>query len=488
MESNNNESNTDNREKYSKISIIQNKENLIKNHNYKSVIDSLNALEFAFYSARPDKIIKKNISFNSQLTIKDLYSHFKSFSLDNKNKIFIISVGKASVLMLNGLLDILKEKIKNIILILPKGQTFDYDSYENIYLNKNKIIIVQSSHPIPDNDSLNASEQVIRLLKQTMNYDMVIFLISGGTSSLLVSPSNDLTIHDKRTINHFLLMCGANIREINIVRKHLSKVKGGNILKYIDNKCCVIGLILSDVIGDYIDTIGSGLTSFDDSTFFDAKCVLEKYSLLNMNNKSMKKIRETLNLGIISKLPETLKFKEFIEKDVHNFIIGNNHEFCNFLIHYLSKLNYDIKYFVSNYDKQLSDFITDSKYLIENYLVESSCILIGGEITSRINNKKIGKGGRTQESLCYLLDFFCNNHYNDYSVIFIGTDGIDGNSKAAGGIITPKTIKFLKRKQIDIQEYIRSHDSYNLLSQLHSNIFTGYTGTNFNDVYLFVRK
>ena len=128
MESNNNESNTDNREKYSKISIIQNKENLIKNHNYKSVIDSLNALEFAFYSARPDKIIKKNISFNSQLTIKDLYSHFKSFSLDNKNKIFIISVGKASVLMLNGLLDILKEKIKNIILILPKGQTFDYDT------------------------------------------------------------------------------------------------------------------------------------------------------------------------------------------------------------------------------------------------------------------------------------------------------------------------------------------------------------------------
>ena len=360
--------------------------------------------------------------------------------------------------------------------------------YENIYLNKNKIIIVQSSHPIPDNDSLNASEQVIRLLKQKMNYDMVIFLISGGTSSLLVSPSNDLTIHDKRTINHFLLMCGANIREINIVRKHLSKVKGGNILKYIDNKCCVIGLILSDVIGDYIDTIGSGMTSFDDSTFFDAKCVLEKYSLLNMNNKSMKKIRETLNLGIISKLPETLKFNEFIEKDVHNFIIGNNHEFCNFLIHYLSKLNYDIKYFVSNYDKQLSDFITDSKYLIENYLVESSCILIGGEITSRINNKKIGKGGRTQESLCYLLDFFCNNHYNDYSVIFIGTDGIDGNSKAAGGIITPKTIKFLKRKQIDIQEYIRSHDSYNLLSQLHSNIFTGYTGTNFNDVYLFVRK
>ena len=98
------------------------------------------------------------------------------------------------------------------------------------------------------------------------------------------------------------------------------------------------------------------------------------------------------------------------------------------------------------------------------------------------------KGEEDQESLCYLLDFFCNNNYKDYSVIFIGTDGIDGNTKSPGGIITPKTIQFLKRKQIDIQEYIRSHDSYNLLSQLRSNIFTGYTGTNFNDVYLFVRK
>ncbi len=488
MESNNNKFNADNGKKYSEISIIQNKENLIKNHNYNSVIDSLNALEFAFYNTRPDKIIKKNICFNSQLTIKDLYSHHKSFSLDDKNKLFVISVGKASVKMLDGLLEILKEKIKKIILILPKGQTFDHGYFENIFLNKDKIIIVQSSHPIPDNDSLNASEQVIRLLKQTTNYDMVIFLISGGASSLIVSPLNDLTIRDKKTINRFLLMCGANIREINIVRKHLSKIKGGNILKYIDNKCCVIGLILSDVVGDYLDTIGSGLTSFDDSTFFDAKCVLEKYSLLNINNNSMKKIKETINLGIISKLPETLKFKEYIERDVHNFIIGNNHGFCNFLIHYLSKLKYDIKYFVPNYDKQLFEFIKDSKYLIENYLMGNSCILIGGEITSTINKKKIGMGGRTQESLCYLLDYFCNNHYNDYSIIFIGTDGIDGNSKAAGGIITPKTIDFLKRKQIDIREYIKCHDSYNLLLQLHSNIFTGYTGTNFNDIYLFVRK
>ncbi len=488
MKSNSNVLNPYARNNNSEIQIIRNKKNLIKNHNYKSVIDSLNALEFAFYNASPDKIIKKNIVLNSQLTIKDIYNYHKTFTLEDKNSLYVISVGKASVKMLQGILEIFKEKIKKIVLIIPKGQIIDQEYFENIHINKERIIIIRASHPIPDNDSLNASEQVIRLLKKTKNYDMVFFLVSGGTSSLLVSPLYNLTISDKKTINQFLLTCGANIREINIVRKHLSKIKGGNILKFINNKCCVISLILSDVVGDYIDTIGSGLTSFDESTFLNARCILEKYSLLNLDNKSMRKVQETINLGIISKLPETLKPKEFYQMDIHNFIIGNNHGFCNLLIHYLRKLKYDIKYFSSNYNKKLSEFIEDSKYLIENYLKTSSCVLIGGEITNTINKKKIGKGGRNQESLCCLLNFFYNSHIDDYSIIFIGTDGIDGNSKAAGGLITPKTIDYLKRKQIDVHEYIKRHDSYNLLLQLNSNIFTGYTGTNFNDIYLFVRK
>ena len=451
MENNNNVFNNFQGINNPEISIIKNKKNLIKNHNYKSVIDSLNALEFAFYNASPDKIIAKNVCLNSHFTIKDIHNYHQTFSLDYINSLYVISVGKASVKMLKAILKIFNEKIEKIILIIPKGQTFDHEYFENSLLKKEKIIIIESSHPIPNKDSLNASEQVIELLKKTTNHDMVIFLISGGTSSLMVSPLNNLTIHDKKTINKFLLTCGANIREINVVRKHLSKIKGGNILKYIHNKCCVISLILSDVVGDYLDTIGSGLTSFDESTFLNARCILEKYSLLHMDNKSMKKVQEIINLGIISKLPETLKIKEFVERNIHNFIIGNNYGFCNLLIHYLSKLKYNIKYFCPNYDKQLSEFIDGFQLLNRNPFEEdNSCILIGGEITNTINKKKIGRGGRNQESLCYLLNFFCNCHYDDYSIIFIGTDGIDGNSKAAGGLITPRTIDFLKSKQIDI--------------------------------------
>jgi glycerate 2-kinase len=473
-----------------KKSIIRNKKFLFKKHSHKSVIDSLNAFEFAFYNASPDKIVKETtICLNSHFVIKDLNNRNKIFYLDDKSSLFVISVGKASVKMLKSILEIFKEKVKNAILIMPKGQTLDYNYFEKRFLEKEKMIIIKSSHPIPDNNSLKASEKVIQLLSKTQSNDVVIFLISGGASSLLVSPIDNLTLDDKKTVNKLLITSGANIKEINIVRKHLSKIKGGNILRYINNGCCIIGLILSDVVGDYLDTIGSGLTTFDESTFLNARCVLEKYFLLNMEDNTMEKVRKLINLGTSYMIPETLKPKEFFERDVNNFIIGNNYGFCSLLIQYLNKLGYNVIYLGSRYDKRLPEFVDDSKKLVEKYLKENNnCILMGGEITNTVNKNNTGRGGRNQEALCLLLDFFCNYNYNDYSIIFMGTDGIDGNSMAAGGLISPTTIEFLKRKKIEIGKYIINHDSYNLLLQLYSNIFTGYTGTNFNDIYLYIRK
>ncbi len=468
---------------------IQNKNFLFRNHNYKSVIDSINAIEFAFNNTRPEKIVKNFFKVNSKLTINDINNNSKIIDIDDKRSFFVISVGKASVKMLKAIFEIFpKKKIKHSILIMPRGQTLDIEFFNNRFLEKEKVTIIKSSHPIPDNNSLFASKRVIQLIKTAERHTVIIFLISGGTSSLMVYPLNNLTLNDKKKINNLLLKSGADIREINTVRKHLSKIKGGNILKYINNECCVISLILSDVVGDPLDTIGSGLTYFDESTFLNAKFILQKYFLLNLDNESAKRVKDTLNLGIISELPETLKFEDFVQKDINNFIIGNNFVFCNLLLQFLKKCNYNVVYLGSQYDGQLLRFIDDSKKFIDKCLKKNSCILIGGEITNPIGNKKIGKGGRNQEAICHLIDFFCNCNFDDYSVIFLGTDGIDGNSKAAGGLLTPRTIELYKKKQINASKYIARHDSYNLLYQLDSNIFTGYTGTNFNDVYLFVRK
>ena len=136
-------------------------------------------------------------------------------------------------------------------------------------------------------------------------------------------------------------------------------------------------------------------------------------------------------------LQETLKPQEFFDRDVNNFILGNNHGFCRLLIRYLKKLNYNVVYLGSKYDKQLSEFVIDSKKLVEKYLKENSCILMGGEITNIIDKKNVGIGGRNQEALCLLLDFFCNYTRDDYSIIFIGTDGIDGNSIGLRGVNYP---------------------------------------------------
>ncbi len=470
------------------MNIIKNKKFLFKYHNYKSVIDSINALEYAFFHASPDKIVKEKIYLSSSLTVFDVNNYCKTFDLAKVKSIYVISVGKASVKMLKAIYDIFNVTIKRSILIMPKGQIFDVQYCKKNFIDSEKITVIKSSHPIPDINSLKASKKVIDLLKEAKENDLIIFLISGGASSLMVSPLNTLNLQDKKTINQYLLSCGANIREINTVRKHLSNIKGGNILKNIVDECCVISLILSDVVGDDPNTIGSGLTIFDESTFLNSRCIFDKYYLSNKNDISLKRALETINLGIKSKIPETLKLKDFLKKDVSNFIIGNNTGFCNLIIQYLQSLGYEMNYLCLNYDNQILEFITESKKIVKDFLKKNSCVLIGGEITNTIIKKNIGKGGRNQESLCYLLDFFCDCQNEDYSVIFIGTDGIDGNSKAAGGLISPKTIDVLKKRHIDICDYLNRHDSFNLLSQLHSNIFTGYTGTNFNDVYLFVRK
>ncbi len=476
------------RDKNQNYFVIKNRTSLINIHKFKSVIDSLNAFEFAFLNSDPGKIIKNKVKYlDPNISVSDINDNIKSFCLHCSSSLFVISVGKASVKMLISIFDIFRDRIEKSILIMPKGQTVE-TSDEN-YLNKRKTIIIQSSHPIPDSNSLVASEKVIELLLSAKKNDVIVFLISGGTSSLLVSPIYNLTLDDKKMITKLLITCGANIIEINTVRKHLSKIKGGNILKYICRDTCVLSLIISDVIGDNIDTIGSGLTFFDNSTFSDAKIVLKKYSLLGLNIESMKKVQKLINLGIKSKLSETLKSSEFCKMNVNNFVLSNNVEFCNAIVQYFKLLGYNVDYLGSRYDKQISEFIVDSEIIFKK-IQKKSCIIIGGEITNIVEKNCRGIGGRNQEALGLLINriYNCCCDYDDYSIIFLGTDGIDGNSSMAGGLISPKTIDIVKRGGIDIDKYITAYDSSILFQHLKSSIMTGYTGTNVNDVYLFVRN
>jgi len=463
------------------MNFIKNRENLIKFHNFQSVSDSLDALEFAFSTCSPDNLVREAISTENGMNIYDIRGDIVKLPILKPNSVLVISVGKASERMLYGLYQKLGSQIGKVLLIFPEGYSLPI-SAEGLY----NATIIQSSHPIPNQNSEMASKLAISLLSNLESYELVIFLISGGTSSLIVSPVTGLTLFDKKEIGKLLVSSGANIREINIVRKHLSQIKGGNILRVLRPKKKILSLLLSDVVGDYLDTIGSGMTFYDTSTFKDAMGVLKKYGLDKVENSSVQKICKYLNEATDKTLLETVKQSEFEKFDVINCLIGNNAKFCKSIAEYLSLRGYNVIYKGSDREGRIYDFSIYFRNLIDT-LPNNSALIMGGEITNSIDKSKLGKGGRNQEAICRILQLMGDFKSEDYAIICIGTDGIDGNSDSAGALISPNSISHVYKHSLDIDSYLTANNSNILLKNINSVINTGYTGSNFNDVYLIVK-
>ena len=464
------------------MGLIKNRENILKYHGFQSISHSLNALEFAFKNCSPDNLVKTSITLDNELKICDINNQILSLTNPDPKSILVISVGKASERMLTGLKERLEEKIGKIILIIPKGSKLK----QNSGVASDSYVIIQSSHPIPNQNSVYASKLVLDHLKHLQKYELVVFLISGGASSLIVSPASGLTLLDKKAISKQLVSSGADIREINTVRKHLSQIKGGKILRAMNPKRDTLTLILSDVVGDHLDTIGSGLTFVDKSTFREALQILQKYNVDRSKNPRIQKIIDYMHKAINKPFLETVKPDEFKTYNSYNCIIGNNSKFCESIVTYLNSHGYNTHYKGSDCEGSVTAFSHYSIKII-NELKPRTALVMGGEITNNLNKSKIGYGGRNQEAICRILQEIHEIKYDDFSILCIGTDGIDGNSKSAGGIISPQSIKYVTEKSLDVNSYLDANNSNVLLRKLRSNIDTGYTGTNFNDIYLFVR-
>lgn len=465
------------------MSLIKNRESILKYHNFQSIKDSLDALDFAFENSSPERLVDKSISIGSIIKVTDINRKIYQFNLPKANSILVISVGKASETMLSGLTKKIGDRIAKSILIIPKG----YEIKSERMSAFQKTTIIYSSHPIPNSNSLLAASVVIEQLKHLDNIELVIFLISGGSSSLIVSPIIGITLEDKKEINKRLIACGADINEINIVRKHLSNIKGGKILRFLNPKRKVISLILSDVVGDDLSTIGSGLTFYDNSSYADAISILQNYSILNEESISIRRVSKALTRGICKRSLETVKSVEFESFNSDNYIIGNNSNFCQKIITFLESVGYRTEYNGSSINMCIEDFISLAKATFTQLENEKTAILFGGEITNVIDKSISGVGGRNQEAICRMIECINTTDNSDCCVICIGTDGIDGNSLDAGGFITNATLKYYKLKGLNVKHFLKSQDSNKLLQNLHSTINTGYTGTNFNDIYLFVR-
>lgn len=411
---------------------------------------TLKILESGLVAGLPKNVIQKFV-YKSQISIGKC-----KIPLSKYDQIFLVAFGKAADSMVYEVNSL--TRTSGGIIVIPEGYT--------PVLKTKKFEIIYAGHPIPNKKSIKAANKIIKFLQERKKNDLVIFLISGGGSSLVSLPDG-ITLDEKRVVTERLIKSGASIDEINCVRKHLSKIKGGRILEYL--RCEAISLVMSDVIGDDITTIASGTTFFDKTTFSDAEKVLKKYNLLqSVPTNILKRIR----LGIEKKIPETPK-----QQKIKNHIIATN-KTCLNTMGKISKsfgLTQKIIYPVSGDVKQIAKTLT--KLIVK--AKPNSCIIFGGEPTVEVRGK--GKGGRNQELVLYILKEIQNVEQN-ITVASIGTDGKDGNTDACGAILNNKI------NVTDAKKFLARNDSYNFIKKHKGLIFTGPTHTNLMDIGVLVKR
>ncbi len=430
------------------------------------------------------KIIKKalnavdpyNLVLNN-LRIQDniLFIKDKTFDLDKFDKIHVIGCGKSATYLYKGLKKIVGQRISKGIIVSIKEYSF----------KDKKVKFFEGSHPIPDKSSLESGNAVYNYVKNEIkSNDLVFFLISGGASSILIKPFQGINFEDKIKINKSLLLCGADIKEINCVRKHISAIKGGRLAELI-SPAKIITLIVSDIIDSPFEYIGSGPTIGDSTTFSDAYEVLKKY---NLTQKLRAEIRDYFLRGINNEIPDTPSPDSETFSKNYNFLIGDNLialesakkeaeriGIKTFIL--TSRDNGESSHVAKVYSSMLKEIIC-SKDPIKSPLL----ILCGGELSVYVKGK--GKGGRNQEFVLNMLKEL-KTIKKPFYISSIGTDGIDGPTDAAGAWIDEKTINKVNKLKLNIDSYLKNNDSYNFFKRINQLIKTGPTRTNVMDFRMF---
>jgi glycerate-2-kinase len=433
---------------------ITNKEELSRTSRRK---DALEILEEGLKAADPKSSVKEALR-----NLKD--------ELNKARRIIVIGFGKASIKMAEGCEEELSDKIYDGAIIAPKG----------IEDKKLKIIkVFEGTHPIPSEVNVESAKKLISVCSNLTSEDLVICLISGGGSSLLTFPANDISLEEKKLTTDVLLKSGADIREINTIRKHISKVKGGQLLNFL-KPAKVVSLILSDVVGDPIEYIASGPTSPDSSTFKDALSIIKKYNLVN---KLPKSVVERIEKGVRGEILETPKPGDEIFNNVKNIIVSNNMKSLVAMEKKASSLGYNtiiLTSYAQGESREVGKFLCAVIKQISSYdipIKKPACVILGGETTVTVKGN--GKGGRNQELVLSIV-LNCKDVKN-FVFSSIGSDGIDGYTDAAGAIADNFSLEDAVNSGLKPEEFLENNDSYNFFKQTRDLIFTGPTGTNVND-------
>lgn len=438
---------------------IERRAQLIKGEDPIVRMDMLEVLEAAVRSIDSYRCVKDSLSFeDGLLSVGDI-----AFDLREVERIFVVGTGKASVGMTRAVFDVLGDKIhEGYLNVLEEGHI-------------GPINLHKSTHPHPSEEGRQGAERILALCEEADQNDLVICLISGGGSAMMSLPPENMSVEDKRRVSELLMLAGANIEELNTVRKHLSLVKGGNLVRAC-NPAMVLSLILSDVVGDPLESICSGPTAPDPTTFSDALMVLEKYDL---RGKVPRSVMDHLLRGE----EETPKPGNPIFEKVENVIVGNNWRALMAAKGRAIELGYKAIILTSALEGEAREVgkvlgsIGSEVSLHHDPIGPPAILLAGGETTVTV--KGGGRGGRNCELVLGALPKLSKG----VTLLSFGTDGVDGNSNAGGAIGDAGSIRS------DVNEFLESNDSASYFEREDSLIVTGPTGTNVGDVIILaVRK
>lgn len=400
----------------------------------------------------------------------NLFIGNRKYKLSGIKNILVTGAGKATAPMAAAIEDILGENITSGIINVKYGHT----------ANLNFIRLIEAGHPVPDKNGMHGADEILKLADSAKEDDLVLCLISGGGSALLVLPAEGITLKDKQDTIKILLSCGATIHEINTIRKHISKIKGGRLARAA-YPADMISLILSDVVGDDLDVIASGPSVPDPSTFEESIKIFKKYKITkNIPKAVVSHIRK----GASGKIPETPKEADKIFKNTYNLIIAGNMEAINAARQESNKMGYKTLVLSSMIEGETRDVAKVHTAIAKEILKTGNpiplpaCILSGGETTVNITGS--GLGGRNQEFvLAAAIDIA---ERKNIVVLSGGTDGGDGPTDAAGAIADTNTFKRAESMGLNPSRYLLNNDSYNFFKKLGDLLITGPTNTNVMDL------
>ena len=389
------------------------------------------------------------------------------------DSIWAIGAGKAAPAMAAAVASLLGDRLAGGLVVAKAG-------HAGQTCNAGPIAIVEAGHPIPDEAGVRAAQRLAGLLSGLSTRDLVLVLLSGGASALTTLPAPGLSLADLQETTALLLGCGASILELNTLRKHLCLLKGGDLARRAA-PASLIGLILSDVVGDPLDAIASGPTAPDPTTFADAWDVLERYGL---KARVPEAVREHLRAGLAGRVPDTPKPGDPLFLRVQNVVVGSNRLAAEAAVDTARASGLHsllLSTFVEGEARQVARVAAALARELACYdrpVRRPACLVLGGETTVTLTGQ--GKGGRNQELA--LAAALAMQELPGVLLVALATDGNDGPTGAAGAVATGDTVARARALGLDPAAHLRENNSYPFFDSLGDLIITGPTGTNVNDL------